>query len=632
MMDNNFKYSINISPNGVEKVSQVPAIINKISDAVGQVNRSIDPLDKIIQILSNIERILMAVGRVGVESFNKLDEISIKTEKNFKDSAEKADKLEKEITDIGTASKKAGADVKSGLLDNLAKFGLAFQGIKSAVQTVVGLIAPAFQEGMSRETAAVNFATLLRDDKDTKETAAQKGKQFAEDLRKSTAAALYGTSTINDAAKNMLSFGIDGAKTQTVLAQIGDIAAGDAQKFGSLSLAFAQISSAGKLQGQDLMQLINAGFNPLAEISKKTGKSIGELKEDMAKGAISAQMVEEAFASATGEGGRFNGMLDDIKNNTMQGKMATLRGTIDDLKAKLFELALPIAEKILPILTDSLIPAVQKVFEFLSPIFDLIAGNIDTIGVFAGVVMSVVGAMRMWTAVQSVLNVLMSANPIGLIIVAVTALAAWIYKVIDAYNRWGAAVTWIMGPLGTLINMVMSIKRYWDDIVNAFSSDGIIAGLKRIGACLLDTMLYPLQQILGWVADITGWEWAKDAQDAVNFFRDAMDAIDPGEENKSPVAEGATVVDGPFSVQNSLEDAVNGSGGDGGGDPLATVTNQGAEAVASGGTRNTQITINLGNMVDTVNFNGSTSDNAQETVDTFTNLLLRALYSAQTAV
>ena len=626
------KHTIDVTPIGLDKLSQVPAIVNKVSDAVSKVKPPLDPLNKIVQILSNIEKILMAIGRVGVESFNKLDEISIKTEKNFKDSAEKADKLEKEITDIGTASKKAGADVKSGLLDNLAKFGLAFQGIKSAVQTVVGLIAPAFQEGMSRETAAVNFATLLRDDKDTKETAAQKGKQFAEDLRKSTAAALYGTSTINDAAKNMLSFGIDGAKTQTVLAQIGDIAAGDAQKFGSLSLAFAQISSAGKLQGQDLMQLINAGFNPLAEISKKTGKSIGELKEDMAKGAISAQMVEEALASATGEGGRFNGMLDDIKNNTMQGKMATFRGTIDDLKAKLFELALPIAEKILPILTDSLIPAVQKVFEYIAPVFDLIADNLDTIGVFAGVVMSVVGAMRMWTAVQSVLNVLMSANPIGLIIVAVAALAAWIYKVINAYNRWGAAVTWIMGPLGIIINLVMTIKRYWDDIVNAFKSEGIVAGFKRIGACLFDLVLYPLQQILGWVGEITGWEWAKNAQDAVNFIRKGMDAIDPGEENKSPVAEGATVID-PGDIQKTLENAVKpGSGGGGGSDPLATVTTQGAETVASGGTRNTQITINLGNMVDTVNFNGTTSDNAQETVDTFTTLLLRALYSAQTAV
>jgi tape measure domain-containing protein len=366
-MDNSFKYSIDITPTGVDKVSQVPAIISEVSDAVGQVNRSVDPLDKIIKILSNIEKILMAIGRVGVESFNKLDSIAATSKTEVRALGAESEKAKKKIEDIGNV--KASNGFMSGFADKIIS-------LQTIAQTIGGLVAPAFQEGMTRQTAAVNFATLLRDDTDTKDTAAQKGKQFADDRRNSTAAALYGTSTINEAAKNMLSFGIDGTKTQTVLSQIGDIAAGDAQKFGSLSLAFAQISSAGKLQGQDLMQLINAGFNPLSEISKKTGKSIGELKDEMAKGAISAEMVEDAFASATAAGGQFHGMLDDIKNNTLQGKMATLQGKLDDLKAKLFELVVPIAEKILPVITDQLIPAIMSVADFLSPVFDLIADNL----------------------------------------------------------------------------------------------------------------------------------------------------------------------------------------------------------------------------------------------------------------
>lgn len=57
---------------------------------------------------------------------------------------------------------------------------------------------------------------------------------------------------------------------------------GNASRFQLLSLAFSQMSATGRLMGQDLNQMINAGFNPLQEISKKTGKSIGELKEAMA--------------------------------------------------------------------------------------------------------------------------------------------------------------------------------------------------------------------------------------------------------------------------------------------------------------------------------------------------------------
>lgn len=102
-----------------------------------------------------------------------------------------------------------------------------------------------------------------------------------------------------DATRTLMSFGLGTQDEQRYMATLGDVAQGDKEKFSSLSLAFVQVSSAGKLTGQDLLQMINAGFNPLEEISRKTGKSIGELKEEMSQGAISAQMVAQAFESTT---------------------------------------------------------------------------------------------------------------------------------------------------------------------------------------------------------------------------------------------------------------------------------------------------------------------------------------------
>jgi tape measure domain-containing protein len=59
---------------------------------------------------------------------------------------------------------------------------------------------------------------------------------------------------------------------------------GNKEWFNAMSLAFAQMYTTGKLQGQDLLQMINAGFNPLIAISEKTGKSVKQLKEEMSKG------------------------------------------------------------------------------------------------------------------------------------------------------------------------------------------------------------------------------------------------------------------------------------------------------------------------------------------------------------
>ena len=67
-----------------------------------------------------------------------------------------------------------------------------------------------------------------------------------------------------------------------------------------------QVSASGKMMGQDLMQFINAGFNPLKELQKMHPELTYEkLQEAMSKGAISADMVASAIEHATAEGGQF---------------------------------------------------------------------------------------------------------------------------------------------------------------------------------------------------------------------------------------------------------------------------------------------------------------------------------------
>ena len=134
---------------------------------------------------------------------------------------------------------------------------------------------------------------------------------------------------VANAAQTLLGFGIAAEKVMPTIKQIGDISMGNEDRFKSLSLAFAQMSATGKLMGQDLLQMINAGFNPLQVISEKTGKSIGELKKDMESGAISSEMVADAFASATEKGGKFYGMTQKQAEG-IRGLQAQLEGGLQD--------------------------------------------------------------------------------------------------------------------------------------------------------------------------------------------------------------------------------------------------------------------------------------------------------------
>lgn len=166
-----------------------------------------------------------------------------------------------------------------------------------------------------------SFTTLLQSE--------QKAAKMISEIRQFAASTPMDVSTLAKGAQTMMGFNIEAEKIMPLLRSIGDISMGDAQKFTSLSLAFSQMSATGKLMGQDLLQMINAGFNPLVQISEETGKSVGKLKEEMSEGKITVEDVTKAFISATSEGGKFHGMLQSQAQG-MAGSFAYLRGAVAD--------------------------------------------------------------------------------------------------------------------------------------------------------------------------------------------------------------------------------------------------------------------------------------------------------------
>ena len=201
------------------------------------------------------------------------------------------------------------------------------------ITNAIGKVSQAFQSlvgsSLDFEQQQANMRTLLNGDAEATDNLIGKIREYGK-------ATVYDRSGLIEAQKTMMSFGLDAEYAFGKLKNIGDIALGDKQKMQSLALAFSQMSSTGKLMGQDLLQMINAGFNPLEVISQKTGKSIAELKEEMSKGAISAEQVAQAFEWATEEGGRFYQGAETAAQTTA-GKIAKVKDQIDDFKISLFE-------------------------------------------------------------------------------------------------------------------------------------------------------------------------------------------------------------------------------------------------------------------------------------------------------
>ncbi|MDY4007489.1 MAG: tape measure protein [Candidatus Limiplasma sp.] len=266
--------------------------------------------------------------------------------------------------------------------------GVALSGVGAGLGA---LAKKAFGYNRQMEDYQTNFSVLLGDEAKALEHVAY--------LRERAAKTPFGMEDLAGASQTMLSFGLSTEKSYQAMEQLGDIALGNKAQFQSLTLAFSQISAAGKLSGQDLLQMVNAGFNPLNTIAEKTGTNLGDLKEVMAgskgsdafqkqmkaaqeeveklgdqasegakllaqigkDGYISAEMVGKAMEIETAPGGRFyNGMQK--ASQTMSGLISTLK---DDADALVGEVFAPMTEQI----GKTVIPMAQGYLQQLTQAF-----------------------------------------------------------------------------------------------------------------------------------------------------------------------------------------------------------------------------------------------------------------------
>lgn len=240
-------------------------------------------------------------------------------------------------------------------------------GIGISAAKIVDIGKQALKASSDFEQAGVSFSVMLGD--------AKKAKRLVNDLQNMANVTPFETQDLLDASKTLLNFGISAKEVMPDLQMLGDIAGGDKQRMASLTLAFSQMSSAGRLMGQDLLQMINAGFNPLEEIARKTGKSIGYWKDEMSKGNVSVEMVRQAFMDATSEGGRFYKMMDK-QSETLEGRLSTMNDAYVLLLRSISDGFVPALKDGAVVMTD----VINQTTESISKFNDWAATNTQVVG------------------------------------------------------------------------------------------------------------------------------------------------------------------------------------------------------------------------------------------------------------
>ena len=292
-----------------------------------------------------------------------------------------------------------GATALKSLASQIVRVRGEFQSMQTAIETMVGKDVASGLMAQLKEMAKISPLTLT---------------------------------DMVDAEKMMLGFNIQAEDTVRYLQALSDISMGDSVKFKSLTLAFSQMSAAGKLMGQDLNQMINAGFNPLQIIAEKTGKSISTLKDEMSKGAISAEMVQQAFIDATSAGGKFYQMSENA-SKTINGQLSMMQDALDNAFNEMGQASEGVIMEGIQ-LTTTLIQNYETVGKVL-------VGLVATYGAYRTAVMlstiatskhtiaevALTNARVIARKAQLLLNAAMLTNPYVAVATVVTALAASIW-------------------------------------------------------------------------------------------------------------------------------------------------------------------------------------------------------------
>lgn len=327
---------------------------------------------------------------------------------------------------------------------------------KQASSKLAEVVKSGVDYNATMESYLTNFKVMLG----SEEAAATK----LSEIRKMAASTPFSLDDLTSGTQTLLQFGIAADDTTGVLQRLGDISLGNAEKLQTLTRAYGKMSSAQKVTLENVNMMIDAGFNPLNQICDATGESMSDLYKRISDGKVSFSELEAAVEAATSQGGQFyNGMLE--ASQTFSGRMSTLKDNVSALTGEL-------TSGLFAALGDLVVKLNEAAVSFLDS-DEKMAQLKETIGIATAVVaaagtafLTYKGYVAAATAIEVIhtaattamtaahkaaeagatglavaqagLNAVLKANPIGLVVAALAALAAGLvtaYKTSETFRN-----------------------------------------------------------------------------------------------------------------------------------------------------------------------------------------------------
>ena len=424
----------------------------------------------------------------------------------------------------GTVTIAFDGDTK-GLEKDIDNVGSNFNRLKSIATKALGAIGfgTLVKEGVQYNATVEQLQTSF----EVMTGSATKATDIVEKLKEIGAKTPFEFTGLAETTQLLMNYGFEAEDAIDKMQMLGDISQGSADKMNRIATAYGQMSSAGKVSLEDVKQMIEAGFNPLQEISQSTGESMASLYDRISKGTISIDEITASMERSTSVGGKYFQSMEK-QSQTLNGQWSTLKDNFSNILGSILK---PLNE----LLTNNILPAVNEFIgklqekienggledfvntlkNMLNIIVPLTAAFVAYKAVMAisGIITTVTTALNGMTIAQYALNLAMSLNPIGLVVAAIAALVAGIVYLWNTNEGFRNAIIGIWNAIKeafeTAINAIVGF--FTETIPNAWNN--FILMLQNFANTIWNTLVNAWNSIVSfftetipsWIQNIITW-------------------------------------------------------------------------------------------------------------------------------
>ncbi len=134
----------------------------------------------------------------------------------------------------------------------------------------------------------------------------------------------------------LMSYGVDESNLIDTMTKLGDLASGNAEKMDRITLAYGQMLAKGKVTGEELMQMTEAGVPLQTALAESIGVTGEEFSKMVSAGKVGIDDLNKAITGLTTGNGKFAGMMEK-QSETMQGMLSTLQDNLSEFMRKMGE-------------------------------------------------------------------------------------------------------------------------------------------------------------------------------------------------------------------------------------------------------------------------------------------------------